>query len=260
MRQFIVDAFTDRSFGGNPAAVCVTDKWLSDELMQNIAKENNLSETAFAVKEGEEHHLRWFTPQFEIDFCGHATLGAAFVILNYYEKELSEISFVTQAGRLTVIRRGELFEMDFPAYTLNKTEVTDKMEAALGILPLEAYLDRDLMLVLPDEDSVKNLHPDQNRMKELDGLSIAVTAPSAHAGYDCVSRVFAPEMDSPEDPVTGSTHCMIAPYWSKRLEKNDLICFQASERGGILYTGLCGDRVKISGRAVLFSEGSIPEL
>lgn len=170
MRQFIVDAFTDRSFGGNPAAVCVTDKWLSDELMQNIAKENNLSETAFAVKEGEEHHLRWFTPQFEIDFCGHATLGAAFVILNYYEKELSEISFVTQAGRLTVIRRGELFEMDFPAYTLNKTEVTDKMEAALGILPLEAYLDRDLMLVLPDEDSVKNLHPDQNRMKELSGI------------------------------------------------------------------------------------------
>ena len=149
--------------------------------------------------------------------------------------------------------------MDFPAYPLNKTEVTDKMEAALGIRPIEAYLDRDLLLVLPDEDSVKDLHPDQNKMKELDGLGIAVTAPSYHPGYDCVSRVFAPEMSVPEDPVTGSTHCMIAPYWCKRLGKTELICYQASERGGILYTKLCGDRVKISGKAVLFSEGFILE-
>ncbi len=259
MKQYIVDAFTDHLFSGNQAAVCILDTWPDDELMKRIAKENNFSETAFAVKEGEAYHLRWFTPGGEIDFCGHATLGTSFVIFNYYEKDAPEITFKTQVGRLTVKRREDVFEMDFPAYSLNKTELTDQMEAAAGVRPLEAYIDRDLLLVLPDAASVRNLKPNWNKIKELEGLIMAVTAPADQEGYDCVSRVFAPKLNIPEDPVTGSTHCMITPYWCGRLGKRELVCFQASERSGILYTRLSGDRVKVAGKAVLFSEGTILE-
>lgn len=257
MKQYIVDAFTDKVFSGNQAAVCVIDEWPADELMQSIAKENNFSETAFAVKEDDDYRLRWFTPGGEIDFCGHATLGAAFVILNYYEEDQSEITFVTQVGKLNVKRKDDIFEMDFPAYALNRIEVTDQMEDAIGIRPLEAYIDRDLLLVLPDAASVRELQPDQSKMKDLEGLLVAVTASADQ--YDCVSRIFAPKLDVSEDPVTGSTHCMITPYWCNKLHKRELVCYQASERSGVLYTILCGDRVKIAGKAVLFSEGSILE-
>ena len=257
MKQFIVDAFTDKVFGGNQAAVCVCDEWPADELMQEIAKENNFSETAFTVKEGQVYHLRWFTPGGEIDFCGHATLGTSYVIFNHYEKDAPEIVFRTQVGRLTVMRKGELFEMDFPAYGLNRTEVTDKMEDAIGIRPLEAYMDRDLLLVLPDAASVRDLQPDQDKLKELDGLLVAVTAASDDDRYDCVSRIFAPKLSIAEDPVTGSAHCMITPYWCGRLCKDELTCYQASSRTGILYTGVKGDRVKVAGKAVLYSEGEI---
>ncbi len=259
MKQYIADAFTDKVFSGNQAAVCILDEWPADELMLNIAKENNFSETAFAVKEGDAYHLRWFTPGGEIDFCGHATLGASFVILNFYEKNSSEVAFITQVGKLNVRRKGGLYEMDFPAYTLNRTEVTDQMEEAIGIRPLEAYLDRDLLLVLPDAASVKGLQPDQEKVRALDGLLLAVTAPSDDDEFDCVSRVFVPKLNIPEDPVTGSTHCMITPYWCSRLGKKSLTCFQASERTGILYTELSGDRVKVAGKAVLYSEGKILE-
>ena len=234
MKQYIVDAFTNQLFKGNQAAVCILEEWPADSLMQNIAKENNLSETAFTVKEGNAYHLRWFTPGGEIDFCGHATLGAAYVILNYYEKDQSEITFITQVGKLTVMRKNDLYEMDFPAYSLHKIEVTDQMEEAIGIRPLEAYIDRDMLLVLPDAASVKNLQPNQNKLKELDGLLVGVTALADEENFDCISRIFAPKLDIPEDPVTGSTHCMITPYWGKRLSKNELSCFQASERSGIL--------------------------
>jgi PhzF family phenazine biosynthesis protein len=259
MKQYIVDAFTDKVFGGNQAAVCILDEWPVDGLMQSIAKENNFSETAFAVKEGDDYRLRWFTPGGEIDFCGHATLGTSFVILNYYENGQSEVTFVTQIGKLTVKRTDDVFEMDFPAYSVHKIEVTDQMEDAIGMRPLEAYIDRDLLLVLPDASSVKNLKPDQSKMKDLEGLLVAVTAPANQDGYDCFSRVFAPKLNVPEDPVTGSTHCMITPYWCNRLGKNELVCYQASERSGFLYTRLCGDRVKVAGKAVLFSEGIILE-
>ncbi len=259
MKQFIVDAFTDNVFSGNQAAVCILDEWSEDGLMQNIAKENNFSETAFAVKEGDAYHLRWFTPGGEIDFCGHATLGTSFVIFNYYEKNSSEIIFNTQVGKLAVQRKGSLYEMDFPAYSLNRTEVTDQMEAAIGIRPLEAYIDRDLLLVLPDAASVRGVRPDQEKIRDLDGLLFAVTAPSDDDRYDCVSRIFVPKLNIPEDPVTGSTHCMITPYWCSRLGKKDLTCYQASERSGVLYTGIHGDRVKVAGRAVLYSEGVILE-
>lgn len=212
MKQYIVDAFTDNVFGGNQAAVCVLDEWPTDSLMQNIAKENNFSETAFAVREENGYRLRRFTPGGEIDFCSHATLGASFVILNYYEKGKSEVTFVTQVGKLTVKRQGDVYEMDFPAYSLQRTNVTDQMEGALGVRPLEAYIDRDLLVVLPDAASVEGLGPDQDKMKDLPGLLVAVTAPADRDGYDCVSRVFTPKLSVPEDPVTGSTHCMITPY------------------------------------------------
>jgi len=233
------------------------DSWISDPLMQNIAKENNFSETAFAVKEGNLYHLRWFTPAAEIDFCGHATLGTSFVLFNFYEKDADKITFKTQVGNLTVEKQGDLYRMDFPAYRCNKIDVTDKMEDALGVRPQEAYLDRDLLLVLKDETQVKNLCPNQNKLKKLEGLCIVVTAPSDTSEYDCVSRVFCPEVGIMEDPVTGSSHCMIAPYWCNRLKKEKLVCFQASERSGILYAERQKDRIILSGKAVLFSESEI---
>lgn len=255
MKQYIVDAFTDQVFKGNPAAVCILDHWISEELMQNIAKENNLSETAFTVKEGDSFHLRWFTPKEEIDFCGHATLGTSYVIANFVEPECKKMKFHTLSGEMTVDVAGDLFEMDFPAYHLKEVPVTDKMTRAIGVRPLAAYLDRDLLLVVDGEEAVINLQPNQSLMKELDGLCIAVTAKGKE--YDCVSRVFAPELSVPEDPVTGSTHCMIVPYWAGKLSKNVIKAFQASERTGVLYGEWKNDRVKISGKAVLFGISEI---
>lgn len=259
MKQYVVDAFTDMLFKGNQAAVCVLEKWLPDELMRNIAKENNFSETAFAVKEKDGYRLRWFTPGGEIDFCGHATLGTSFVLFNYYEKDAEEITFYTQVGNLIIKRDKDMFVMNFPAYKCNPVPVTEAMAEAIGVMPVAAYLDRDLLLVLQDEEQVKNLHPNQKKMAALDGLLVAVTAPGKE--YDCVSRMFAPKLSVPEDPVTGSTHCMVTPYWCERLQKDRLTCYQASERTGVLYTSLEKERVKIAGKAVLFSVADIlPDL
>ena len=257
MKQYIVDAFTDKVFGGNQAAVCVLDEWISDSLMQDIARENNFSETAFAVKEESLYHLRWFTPESEIDFCGHATLATSFVLFNFYEKAAEKITFKTQVGKLTVEKNDDLYRMDFPAYHCNKIQVTDKMEEALGLRPQEAYIDRDLLLVLKNADEVKNLSPVQSKLKELKGLCIVVTAPSDNQSSDCVSRVFCPELGLMEDPVTGSSHCMIVPYWCDRLKKEKLTCFQASQRSGILYAERKKGRIIISGKAVLFSKSEI---
>lgn len=255
MKQYIVDAFTDTLFKGNQAAVCVMDQWISDSLMQNIAKENRFSETAFTVKEGNTYHLRWFTPGGEIDFCGHATLATAFVLFHFYEKTSEEIEFSTQAGILGVKRKSDTIVMSFPAYHCHPVPVTEEMKSAIGTDILEAYLDRDLLLVLKDEKTVMNLKPDLKKMTELDGLLAAVTAKGSD--YDCVSRVFGPKIAVAEDPVTGSTHCMITPYWCERLGKDHLICYQASERGGILYTGISEKRVTVAGKAVLYSAGEI---
>ena len=251
MRQFIVDAFTDKIFGGNPAAVCLVDDFPPEDLMQNIARENNLSETAFAVKRGDAYRLRWFTPAAEVDFCGHATLGAAYVILTHVEKNSPAVAFDTLSGRFTVTRKGALFEMDFPAYTPQPIPVTDAMQDAIGTKVLEAYLARDLLMVLESAEAVENLAPDLNKLATLDGLTQAVTA--AGKDFDCVSRVFAPKISVPEDPVTGSTHCLIAPYWSGRLGKTKLIARQASARGGVLHCEVAGARVKVSGNAILFA-------
>ena len=251
MRQYVVDAFTDQVFSGNPAAVCVMDTWLPEETMMSITKENNLSETAFTVKEGEHYRLRWFTPGGEIDLCGHATLATAFVIMNYYEKERDEVRFDTLSGTLSVTRKEDKYEMDFPAYSLMAVEVTDAMVEAIGARPREAFLGRDLLCVFDDERTVRELNPDMEKLKHLDGLLLHVTA--AGKDFDCVSRSFAPKLSIPEDPVCGSGHCHVIPYWADRDGKLELTAYQASSRSGVLYCRMDGDRVKISGKAVLYS-------
>ena len=251
MKQFIVDAFTEKIFGGNPAAVCVVENFPHEDLMLNIARENNLSETAFVMKDGANYRLRWFTPATEINLCGHATLATGFVILTQYEKNSPAVVFETLSGKLIVTRKENLFEMNFPAYTPKKIPVTDAMQDAIGAEVVDAYMDRDLLMVLKSRDAVENLSPNQDKLAALDGLIQAVTA--ADDKFDCVSRIFAPKLKIPEDPVTGATHCMIAPYWATRLGRTKISARQASERGGILHCEVVGERVKISGSAALFA-------
>lgn len=255
MKQYTVDAFTDKVFSGNPAAVCIMDKWLFDDIMINITKENNLSETAFLVKEGLDYKLRWFTPGGEIDLCGHATLAAAYVITTYIDPKAQKINFQTKSGLLTVEKKMDLFEMSFPSYDLKPVDVTEAMTEAIGIEPTEAYLGRDLLCILESEEDVKNLDLDLEKVKMLDGLLLHVTAPGEE--YDCVSRSFAPKLKVAEDPVCGSGHCHIIPFWSNRLKKTKLIAYQASERSGILYCEDQGERVKLSGKAALYSIAEI---
>ena len=255
MKQYIVDAFTDKIFTGNPAAVCVLDGFPSEEIMQSIAAENNLSETAFVVKENDRYHIRWFTPKNEIDFCGHATLATAFVLFNYQEQDSDTLNLFGQIGEFTVRRSDYLIRMEFPAYKLEHIEITDTMIEVLGTIPLAAYKDRDILFVLRDEDEVRDLQPDMELISKLDGACVAVTAKGTE--YDCVSRVFVPKYGINEDPVTGSTHCMIAPYWCKRLNKPSITAFQASNRTGILYCECADDKVIISGKAALFSINDI---
>ncbi len=255
MKQYIVDAFTGHVFGGNPAAVCILERWLPDERMTAIAGENNLSETAFAVKEGETYRLRWFTPAAEIDLCGHATLACAYVLLNHVEPGREAVTFHTLSGDLTVVRRGELYEMDFPAYGLRPVPVTAAMSEALGAVPAEAYMGRDLLCVFDDASTVRALEPDIEKVRALEGLLVHATAPGTDT--DCLSRTFAPKCGVAEDPVCGSGHCHIVPYWAKRLQKDRVTAYQASRRGGTLYCAAAGERVRLSGRAALFSAGEI---
>lgn len=251
MKQYVVDAFTDKVFSGNPAAVCVTDSEISEELMMNITKENNLSETAFAVKNGDFYKLRWFTPGGEIDLCGHATLGTAYVIMNYYEKDLKEVSFETMSGILTVKRKGELYEMDFPTYDLKPVKITKDIVEALGAVPKEAYIGRDMLCVFDGEETVRKINPDLEKLKNIEGLLMHVTARGGE--FDCISRSFAPKLNVAEDPVCGSGHCHIVPYWAEKLNKNTITDYQASERGGILYCRKENGRIKISGKVSLYS-------
>ena len=255
MVQYIVDAFTDQIFQGNPAAVCVLDSWLPEELMQKIAMENNFAETAFVVPEGESWRLRWFTPEKEFDLCGHATLAAAYVLFRFYRPEAEKIVFTTLSGLLTVLRRDGLLEMNFPAYTPVRVEVSDEMTAALGVRPREAWRARDLLCVLDREDDVVNLRPDMRVVEALGGEICIVTARGRR--YDCVSRCFAPGCAVPEDPVTGSAHCLIVPYWARRLGKTELTARQASSRGGTLLCRLAGDRVFLAGQAALYAKSEL---
>lgn len=259
MKQYIVDAFTDKPFSGNPAAVCVMEGWPSKESMMKLAMENNLSETAFIVKEEHSYHLRWFTPGTEVELCGHATLASAFVILNYHEPDSDEVRFSTLSGILTVKRRDSLFEMDFPTYELKEIPVTDEMEKAFGVRPIKAVLGLDLVCVFETEEQVRAMQPDLSMLMELEGRLQNATARGKDA--DCVSRSFAPKVAVPEDPVCGSAHCQIADYWSRELGRKRIRAYQASKRGGYLYCELQENgRISISGAAapVAISEILVP--
>lgn len=251
MRQYVVDAFADKVFEGNPAAVCVLERWPGEALMQQITRENNLSETAFAVREGDAYRLRWFTPGGEIDLCGHATLATAYVITHFVEPAAQTVEFQTKSGRLTVARKGELFEMDFPSYQLKPLPVTQEITQALGVRPAEVWRARDLLCVLEREEDVVNLKPDLSKVLQLKGALLQVTAPGSR--FDCVSRSFAPKMGVDEDPVCGSGHCHIIPYWSQRLGKRELTARQVSPRGGTLYCKQEGERTLLAGRAALYA-------
>ena len=256
MKQYIVDAFTDKPFSGNPAAVLVTDRWLSDAAMQAIAAENNLAETAFVVREDERYRIRWFTPMTEEELCGHATLAASFVLLTFFEPDADEVRYASIGCDLAVKRKGELFELNFPTYELKEIPVTDEMARAFGARPEKAILGLDLNCVFENEAVVRELNPDYTLLKRLPGRIWNATARGRE--YDCVSRSFTPEITVPEDPVCGSAHCQIADYWAKTLGKPVIRAYQASERGGALECELLGNgRIALRGKAVLFAVSEI---
>ena len=251
MKQYVVDAFTDTVFKGNPAAICILDEWLSDEMMMSIALENNLSETAFAVKQEDNYKLRWFSLGGEIDLCGHATLACSYVLLNFFERNTDKIVFDTLSGELVVTKNGKLYEMNFPAFALKPIPITDAMAEAIGAAPGEAYMGRDLLCIFDDEDSVRKAAPDLEKIKKLDGLLLHISARGKDT--DCVSRSFAPKMNVPEDPVCGSGHCHIVPYWATKLGKKNIVAYQASRRGGTLFCGMDGERITLGGEAALYA-------
>lgn len=260
MKQFIVDAFTDKVFSGNPAAVCVLDKWPDEQLMMNIAMENNLSETAFIVKE-DGYRLRWFTPTCEVGLCGHATLASGFTILNYFELGAESVTFNTVAGALTVRRNGDMYELYFPNIPLEQVAVTEHLIESLGLTPKEAWMgkDLDLICVLENAEQVESFVPDSERLQTLPGRMIHITA-LGKDGYDCCSRCFGPKIGIIEDPVCGSAHCQIVPYWAKRLGKNVINAWEASARGGSLQGEIVDEKnIIIRGKAILFAETTITD-
>lgn len=255
MKQYVVDAFTDKVFAGNPAAVCVMEEWLSDEVMQKIAIENNLSETAFAVKEGAAYRLRWFTPGGEVELCGHATLATSFVIMNFFEPERTEVSYATLSGTLNVAKNGDLFVMDFPTCGLTVCAIGCEMEKAIGVKPLEVYQGDDMVCVLDNEEQVRNVVPNQELIRTMPGVCLHITAKGKE--YDCVTRTFAPKCGVAEDPVCGRAHAHIISLWAEKLGKKDIVAYQASQRGGVLYCSAEGERTIISGKAALYAKSEI---
>jgi len=257
LKMYQVDAFAEKVFCGNPAAVVPMHSWPDDALMQSIAMENNLSETAFFVRTERGYHLRWFTPEYEIDLCGHATLASAYIIKNFVEPHIGEISFTTKhAGVLKAAAENGLYTLDFPSRMPKPVDAAEQLLPSLGIsTAVEVLKSRDYFVVLPDEEAVKNIEPDLTLMKELDTIGVIVTAKGK--SVDVVSRCFYPGLGIPEDPVTGSAHCNIIPYWSRKLNKTKLHCRQLSQRGGDLQCELDGDRVRMSGKCVLYMQGEI---
>jgi len=250
-----VDAFTSKVFGGNPAAVCPLEEWLPDEVMQSIAAENNLSETAFFVKEGGDYRLRWFTPEVEVDLCGHATLATAHVLFRHLRCRRATLRFHTQSGLLEVSKAGKLLSMNFPARPPLPAPLPQPLVDGLGMTPVEVLKSRDYMAVFPREEDIRDMRPDFAALNELDCLGIIATAPGRDV--DFVSRFFAPQCGIPEDPVTGSAHSTLIPYWSRRLGKTSLHALQVSKRGGELWCEDRGERVAIAGQAVTYSVGEI---
>lgn len=257
IKIYQADAFTDKLFGGNPAAVCVLDKWLDDSLMQNIALENNLSETAFLVKQNDVYEIRWFTPTVEVDLCGHATLASSHILFSFFEKEKTEMVFNShRSGILKVRKNNGKLTLDFPVDTFHKVEHHIKLYESIGIDANECYLGKtDYMLVYNSEEEIKNIIPDFSKMMKLDVRGVIVTAKGNEV--DFVSRFFGPQVGVNEDPVTGSAHTSLTPYWADKLGKNKLTAVQLSDRKGYLECELKGDRVEISGNAVTYLKGEI---
>jgi PhzF family phenazine biosynthesis protein len=257
LHLYQVDAFTEKVFGGNPAAVCPLDEWLTDEQMQHIAAENNLAETAFFVKKNDAFEIRWFTPKIEVDLCGHATLATAHVMfnhLNYPDKQI--VFFSAKSGELRVYKNEDLLTLDFPADDFEKIEMPDFISVCFDAEPIEAYQGKtDLMFVFNSETDIKNIRPDFRSINALGGRGVIVTAKGDKV--DFVSRFFAPQSGIEEDPVTGSAHTTLTPYWAKKLGKDVLTAVQLSSRIGNLECKYMGDRIEISGKAVTYLKGEI---
>ena len=254
---FQVDAFTSGQYTGNPAAVCVVESWLHGELMQKIAAENNLAETAFILPEGDDYKIRWFTPRVEVDLCGHATLASAYVVLKHLKPGTERVTFHSaHSGLLYVSLKDDMFELDFPTDTLKGCELPAVIKESLGIDPVECFTGRsDYLVLLKSDEEVLNVMPDFRKLASADGRGIIITA--AGSDVDFVSRFFAPQAGIDEDPVTGSAHTTLTPFWALRLGRNDLKARQLSARGGYLECTLKGSRTLISGRATLFLKGEI---
>lgn len=259
MKIYQADAFTDEAFKGNPAAVCILSELKKDSWMQNVAGEMNLSETAFLYKEKEGYNLRWFTPKHEEDLCGHATLASAYVLWETQRvSEDEEIFFNTKSGLLTAKKNEEWIELNFPTEAEKEVEAPDMLIKALGINP--KYIGRnrlDFLVEVESEEIVRNIKPDFKLLENVKTRGVIVTSKSNSEKYDFISRFFAPEVGVNEDPVTGSAHCCLAPFWKKRLKKDDFLAYQASERGGIIKVRLEKDRVYLSGKAVMILDGRL---
>ena len=257
IRIYQVDAFTDELFAGNPAAVCILQDWISDHLLQSIGAENNLPETAFIVARGKEFEIRWFTPAVEVDLCGHATLASAYVLFNYLDYKGSEIVFNSpKSGKLIVRKQDEFLYLDFPSDVLEECDLISRIRECIGIHPGKTLKGKtDYIAVLDSEKEVQGIHPDFTQIAELGGRGLIVTAPGD--SVDFVSRFFAPQTGINEDPVTGSAHTSLIPYWSARIGKKEMVARQLSERGGELMCEFKGDRVLIGGKARLYLEGEI---
>lgn len=250
-----VDAFTSRVFGGNPAAVCPLESWLDDATLQAIAAENNLSETAFFVGRDGKYDIRWMTPAAEVDLCGHATLASGWVVFNRLETARDDVEFGSRSGPLKVVREGDLLALDFPARPPEPVGDARAVGEALGRPPRQLLAARDYLALYETEEEVRALRPDMARVAALDRHAVIASAPGKSC--DFVSRFFAPAWGIAEDPVTGSSHCTLVPYWAARLGKDRLSARQVSSRGGELFCELRGPRVRIAGRAALFLEGQI---
>ena len=254
LKYWVVDAFTARVFTGNPAAVLLPEQPLPESLMRSIAAENNLSETAFAVREGDGFHLRWFTPTVEVELCGHATLATSFVLRNLGNN--GPFRFRTRSGELIASPEAGRIVLDFPARGHNEIEAPAGLTEALGATPVAVLQSADLVAVLESAEAVRDLQPDLAKVAALPGGAVIVTASGGHEA-DITSRYFAPAYGIAEDPVTGSLHTQVVPYWAATLGKASLVCRQASARGGVMWCELAGNRVKLAGTAVLYASGTI---
>jgi predicted PhzF superfamily epimerase YddE/YHI9 len=252
---FVVHSFTDRVFSGNPAGVCPIEQWPPDELLQQIAFENDLAETAFFAQEGFAFRLRWFAPLAEVDLCGHATLAAAFVLCECLGYEQPSIRFETRSGALTVVRQGRKFAMDFPSLKMRPVPISPEIVAGLGARPIETFESMDQIAVFADENEVASLQPNLDILKQVPGRGVLATAIGRNADY--VLRCFGPKVGIPEDPATGSAQSMLAPYWSARLGRSELVVRQLSARGADMSCKVNGDRVEIAGHAALYLQGRL---